>query len=64
MLPRPGPMNDWPVARSYSQPCQGQAISGGPSSIRRSPGPSETARCASVPTQSGPNWCGQRLRIA
>ena len=55
MVPRPGPMNDWPVARSYSQPCQGHAISGGPSSIRRSPGPSETARCASVPTQSGPN---------
>ena len=49
MLPRPGPMNDWPVAMSYSQPCHGQASSGGPESIRTSPGPPETARGASVP---------------
>ena len=64
MLPRPGPMNDWPVARSYSQPCQGQAISGGPESRCTSPGPPDTARGAKSPRQSGPHWCGHRLRIA
>ena len=59
----PGPRNDWPVARSYSQPCHGQASSVASASSWKSPGPLDRAHGATRPWHSGPPWCGQRLRI-
>src|SRR5581483_5866931 len=50
---------------SYCQPCHGQTRSGARSrSSRTLPGSSETIRGKTRPMQSGPPWCGQRLRTA
>jgi hypothetical protein len=43
------PINDWQLARSYSQPCHGQASSVASASSWKSPGPLDRAHGAIRP---------------
>ncbi|OLT04655.1 hypothetical protein BJF90_21630 [Pseudonocardia sp. CNS-004] len=60
----PGPRKDWPVARSYSHPCHGQASNASSSASTNSPGPPEVTHGFVRPRQSGPPMWGQWLLMA
>src|SRR5260370_19833281 len=59
-----GSNHDWPVRRSYSQPCHGQRRISPARLYWNSPTPADSRKPCVLPLHSGPPWCGQRLRTA